>query len=80
MAAWLVGERFAYLVDQELTTATTKHPKPFTSWYELIGVVQKQLGDMLIELRNQSPDEAMLAEAVQIAAVCARASKDLGLV
>lgn len=77
--AYLVNERFVYLVDQELTSARSKYPEPFQSWYAVEDVIQKQLRDMNHELFRGSHDTVILGEIIQIAAMCARGAHDLGL-
>jgi hypothetical protein len=66
-------------VDQELESARARHPVPFGSWTMAADVISKQLTDLEGEIDKGSPDPAMLSEVIQIAAMCARAAHDLGV-
>lgn len=73
---------FAFLVRQELTEARDTHTKAINSHHEAYSVILEELEEYWQEVRSKASDRRparMLAELVQIGAMCQRAAEDLHL-
>ena len=69
--------RFFVLANHELGRARKKHP-PMHSHHEAWGVIQEELDEVWDEVKRQQPDpQRIIAELVQVAAVCARWAEDV---
>jgi len=78
----LLGISFADLVRGEMEYARARHRK-LASSHEALGVILEEVGEFTDEVfkhRSRRNPETMLAELVQIAAMCQRAAEDLGFI
>ena len=71
------GSNFLAAVYRELARARTKHG-PMHSHHEAWGVIQEELDEVWDEVKRQTPDpQRIIAELVQVAAMCARWAEDV---
>lgn len=69
---------FPSLVAAELTRARAAHPAPHSSAHEGYAVILEELDEFWAEVKKRKPDPAlMLAELVQVAAMCQRCAEDV---
>ncbi len=72
---------FAKAVQQELSKARDKHPKPHNSYHESYAVLLEEVDEFWEHVRAQKPNRIeTLNELVQIGAMAQRAAEDLGLI
>jgi hypothetical protein len=74
---------FAELVSDELTHARQYHPHPINSFHEGYGVIYEELCEFWAEVmrkRAERDPAKLLAELVQVAAMCQRTAEDMGLI
>ena len=72
--------KFAKLVKEELKRARAKHPEPLNSVHESYAVIMEELDEFWDEAKGQNTtrsNSVMLAELVQVAAMCQRAAEDV---
>lgn len=70
---------FRELVRVELEAARRKHPAKLNSRHEAFFVILEELDELWQEIKGDSKPERLLAELVQVAAMCQRMAEDLGL-
>jgi hypothetical protein len=73
---------FAKSVELELARARRKHVEPMHSAHEAHSVIEEEYEEFKQEVFKQHKDRSkskMLAELVQLAAMCQRAAEDLNL-
>ena len=71
------GSNFLAAVYRELARARTKNG-PMHSHHEAWGVIQEELDEVWDEVKRQQPDpQRIIAELVQVAAMCARWAEDV---
>lgn len=70
-------DRVMGLIRQELVRAVIKHPTPMRSPHEAFGVIYEELDEMADEMRADN-HAGFQKEAMQLAAMGARAILDLG--
>ena len=71
------GSNFLAAVYRELARARRKHG-PMHSHHEAWGVLQEELDEVWDEVKRQQPDpQRIIAELVQVAAMCARWAEDV---
>lgn len=74
---------FQELVAKELTFGRVNNPSPLNSSHEALAVLWEEfeeLKDEVFKKRALRDEVAMLAELVQVAAVCQRMAEDLRLI
>ena len=73
---------FEALVKQALYFAREKHPRPYTSTHQALGILWEEFEEFKAEVFKQRAERdpaRMLEELIQVAAVCQRAAEDLNL-
>lgn len=70
---------FREMVRVELEAARSKHPSKLNSRHEAYAVILEELDELWHEIKGDSKPERLLAELVQVAAMCQRMAEDLGL-
>jgi len=76
----MMDSDFLYLVETELANAREKYPKPVASSYEARGFIADECEALSERVKAQGRDTSgLLANLVQIAAICYRAAEDLQL-
>jgi hypothetical protein len=74
------AQTFASLVAAELARAYEKHKRGIYSAHEGYAVIKEELDEAWDEIKSQHHDKAkLLAELVQVAAMCQRTAEDLKL-
>jgi len=73
-----MSRTFPKLVSAELVRARRKFPRPHNSRHEALGVLLEEFEEFKAEVMRQDPKpEDMLAELVQMAAMCQRSAEDI---
>ncbi len=69
---------FSTLVEEEITRARAKFPRPVAGLHEGYAVLLEEVDEFWDEVKAQKPDkELILAELVQIAAMAQRCAEDV---
>lgn len=69
--------KFFDAVEAELTRAYNKHGAPQWSRHEFYGVMREEVDEAWDDIKKNAPQEQLIAEVVQIAAMCARYAETL---
>ena len=71
---------FERLVSRELARARSKHPAPIHSWHEGFAVLLEEVDEVKQEVFHGRNPNGLLAELIQVAAMCQRMAEDTNLI